>query len=445
MSPKSPPTPDPVPDPNQGGHVAYPREPGAPRLTRPALLDTGMSPLLGIVITVFLDILSFGIFIPDLQLRVRGFGIEGWQLGAVQGLYSFAALLCAPILGRLSDAGSRRRVLLVTSSVATISYMVYGHGTILGLIIVSRVLSGIASASMGVGFAYMADITTVKDRAKSMGLLGAALGLGFVFGPVLGTYLLWVGKGDPLLLGSIGAVLSLINFLYILLWLPDPIPHELSDAERQGPWRTLFAAMRNPSLRILFIISFTVQFGFTNLETTFFQLLNSPRSVFHILNVEQAKIMGGEVLGVIVILGILFQGGLVRVLMRRMKEVVILRFSYLCATPALALVPYFPLWWPGIIVMFFLSLGTSLAQPCMSSLISQEAPVELQGGIFGVTTALASLARLVSPLVSNTLFVKDPTYPYLFGAAVMLLPMIGVWRVRQPTGAIVHDKTPVHA
>jgi hypothetical protein len=170
-----------------------------------------------------------------------------------------------------------------------------------------------------------------------------------------------------------------------------------------------------------------------------FQLLNDPRGVFRIEPAEHAKIFGGMVLGVVGILGIINQGYVVRKLLVRFKEVAILRFAYICATPSIALVPFFPLWWPGIIVMFFLALGTGLAQPCMSSLISQESPIELQGGIFGVTMALGSLARLVSPVVSNSLFVMDPTYPYLFGALVMLVPMVGVWKVRQPKGITIRE------
>lgn len=401
---------------------------------RPSLLGTKLPPVIGIFITVFLDLLSFGIFIPDLQLRARELHLVGIGLGAMLGAYSLAQLITGPILGRISDMKSRRQVLLITSFLATISYFLYGHGQSLPMLILSRTICGVAAASLGVAFAYMADITSPEERSKGLGIIGAAFGLGFIIGPVLGALMLYLGHDDPFYLSMLGAAMSFLNFVYILLFLPDPIPQapEAAAQRDRNPIRLVWSAVKRPELTLLLTMFFAVQFGFTNLESTFFQLLADPRGIFH-LDSESAKFLGAKVLATVGILQVINQGFLVRVLTPKYGEVKLLRFAYLALGPALAAVPFFNIWWPGILVIFLMAIGSGLAQPSISSLISRNSPRDMQGGIFGVTQSLGSMARLVAPLVSNTLFQVHPSYPYLFGGAIFLIPISGAWKLKQPS------------
>ncbi|MFO0370142.1 MAG: MFS transporter, partial [Armatimonadota bacterium] len=137
-------------------------------------------------LTVFLDLLSFGIIIPDLQTRAESLGLRGVAIGAVLSIYSVAQLLVAPYLGRLSDQMGRRKILLITAFLSIIAGGAYAFSTFLPVMILSRILLGSAAANLGVVYAYVSDVTEPQDRAKSMGMLGAAFGLGFLLGPPAG-------------------------------------------------------------------------------------------------------------------------------------------------------------------------------------------------------------------------------------------------------------------
>jgi multidrug resistance protein len=398
-----------------------------------------LPPLLGIFLTVFFDMLAFGMFIPDIQLRgellsTRALGAHpdpahvGLLIGFTQGVFSLVQLVTSPFLGRISDRYGRRNVLLISTALSVVSYLVYAHAETIEMMIASRVLSGIAAANIGVAFAYVADITTPQNRAKGLGLMGAAFGLGFILGPVTGGLLLKAGHDSPLLLGYVGAVLAALNFFYVLFVLPESLEHS---HENPLPFIQRYKlAFATPGLGLLLLLFFAANFAFTNLETTFFRLLADHRSIFHLGN--DAKQIGSYILGVVGVVSAFMQGYVVRKATPKFGEVKLLRFSYLLMAPALAMVPFAPLWVPALFVIVMLGIGTGLAQPSLSSLVSRTAPRDMQGGIFGITQGLGALARFTAPLVSNSLFQAKPYYPYLFGAVLVLFPAVASWKLRMP-------------
>jgi MFS family permease len=401
-----------------------------------------LSPIVGIFLTVFLDLLSFGMFIPDIQLRGRELSVQwlgsesdprlGLVVGAALSAYSLAQLVFASYLGGLSDRVGRRNILVVSTVLAVVSYLLYAQTHTLAMLFAVRILMGIAAANIGVAFAYAADVTAPEDRAKGLGLVGAGMGLGFILGPPAGGLLLQIGGGSPFLLGMVGAALAALNLLYILFFLPEP-PRVQSAGSRSllGDLRRAFAT---PGLSLLVLMFFAVTFGFTNLETTYFQLLADSRSVFA-LNDQQARTAGGLILGFVGVVSALMQGVFIRRLTPRFGEVRILRFAYLLTVPGLAMVPFLPLWIPCLLGVVVLATGTGLAQPSLSSLISRCSPKDMQGGIFGVTQSLGAFARFVAPLISNPLFQFDHRAPYLLGAVIVLLPAIAAWFVKMPVDA----------
>lgn len=394
--------------------------------------------MLAIFLTVFLDLLSFGLFIPDLQLR----GVElagrllgssdhpriGFYVGASLGVFSLAQLLTAPLLGRLSDRVGRRRILILTTVLSIGSYLVYSQAETFWIVIVARVLSGIAAANLGVAFAYMADVTEPKERAKGMGLIGAAFGMGFILGPVAGALLLKAGNNHPALLGYAGAALGVLNLVYVVAVLPESRP--VTQAQTGRFFGDLGRAFRTPTLALMLVMFFALNLGFTNLETTFFQLLAEKRWI-HGLGPD-ARQTGAYILGIVGVVSAVMQGLIVRIATPRFGEVRLLRFAYLGLVPALALTPFLPLWAPMVLGVVFLGICTGLAQPSLSSLISRSAPRELQGGVFGITQGLGAVARFLGPLISNPLFHWKPYAPYLLGAGIALIPACAVWWLRMP-------------
>jgi MFS family permease len=408
------------------------------------------SPLLGIFLTVFIDLLSFGLVIPDIQLRGDILGAHGVVRGLLIASFSIAQLLTAPFLGRLSDRVGRRPVLLCTTLLSTLSYLLYAHANVLWIMFASRIFAGVAGANIGVAFAYIADVTKPEERAKGMGMVGAAFGLGFVLGPTLGALLVLLGPSagghqvassavygsggvhSPAVLGYTAASLALLNFLYVWRILPESLRRG-AVSQFGSVLQNLQIAIQTPALAILLALFFAGNFAFTNLESTYFLLTNKSFGL--------SQLQGAMMLGYVGIVNAAIQGGFIRVLTPRFGEINLVRAGFLMQIPALLLTPFAIPWAPQLVVLLALGIGAGIVQPSMSSLISRNAPPTIQGGIFGVTQAVGSLARAFGPLAGNALFDFRHWMPYALAATVMLIPAGLAWRLRMPQ----ESKAPVPA
>lgn len=399
-----------------------------------------LSPLLAIFLTVFIDMLGFGIVIPDIQRRGEALVGLGWQLGLMIAVYSIASFIFSPILGRLSDKIGRRGILLITPLLAALSFFIYGFATEAWVLVLSRALGGLSAANLGVAFAYVADVTKPEDRSKSMGLIGMAFGLGFIFGPPIGgllgqidhkIYLASQGltlndktemvafHGAPFLMGMAATAICLINFFVILFYLPESLKPGAEKA-RAFNVKSLITAFRTPGLGILLALFFVANFAFTNLESTYFNLVHIQ------FGMTQDK--GVIVLAVVGVATAFMQGFLIRKLLVRFSETWLLRFSYLAQGPLLLSVPFFPPWIPILAGAVGLGLATGISQPVLSGLISRQSPPEMQGGIFGVTQGLGAMARIIGPIAGNFMLKINPVMPYAVAACLMLIPLGLAWK-----------------
>lgn len=380
-----------------------------------------LSPLVAIFITVFLDMLSFGVFIPDIQVRGSNLGAKGLTLGALIAIFSLAQFVTAPIMGRLSDKIGRRQILIISTVLSILSYCAYGFATTLPFMFLSRILGGIGSANVGVAYAYVADVTKPMDRAKGMGMIGAAFGLGFVLGPPLGVLMLELGNNDPMWLGGAGVALGLVNLLYLVKFLPEPETHG-SAGENSFSLQAFKQALKVPELSILLLMFFAYGFGFSNLESTYMLLATKQ---FH-----WTQMTAGLVLTLVGVVMAFMQGYFIRILMPKFGERKLVRAGYLIVAPVIALVPFALPLAVHLVGVVLLGVGNGMAQPSLGSMISQNTPKTMQGSMFGVTHALGAFARIVGPLVGNTLFNQAYYYPYLFAGLVMLIPVLLSWTSR---------------
>lgn len=398
--------------------------------------------ILPLVLTVFLDLLGFAMFIPDLQLRGEGLATKflglpstalevGFMVGFGQSVYSIAQLATGTWLGRLSDIKGRRIVLLISTALSIVAYAMYAHAESIWLLWLSRALSGVAAANLGVAFAYVADITEPQERGPKLGLLGAAFGVGFIIGPALGAGLLSVGKDSPLFLGYFAAGLSAVNFVLTFLLVKESNTQKL-DSGKKTFITSIKEAFAVPGLPILLAMFFMMNLAFTNLETTFFRLLEFKDWIFHIPS-DKVKQYGAIILLVVGLTGAVTQGGLTRVIIPKLGELKSVRVFYSLFIPVFCSIPFFPFYFPGIIGTIALGFTNGLAMPSMNSLVSQRAPREMQGSIMGLTQSLGSLARIIGPLFANWLFQHHPTYPYLYGGALATIPALLAWFVLKPS------------
>lgn len=359
--------------------------------------------------------LSFGLVIPDLQLRAKAFGADGWLLGAVLGVFSLATLIAAPLMGRVSDRIGRRPVLVYGAAMNGLSFVIYAFAQSLPLMFVSRILGGIGSANLSAAYAYVADSTDPEERAKNMGIVGAAFGLGFILGPTLGGIL--AKAGGNLLLGAVASAIAFANCFWILAQLK-----ETRDPNKESTKATVFTisaftkAVTAPGMAVLLGLFFVYNYGFSNLESTFVLLSNEHFGL--------DEMGAGLVLGFVGVMIGITQGLLVGPIQKAIGERNMVRIGLMLVAPSLAIIPFLPSWHYILIGSIGLCFGSGIATPAVQTLISRNASASVQGGIFGVTQALGALARILGPLTGQTAYKIWYPLPYLIAGGLVMVPVI---------------------
>jgi DHA1 family tetracycline resistance protein-like MFS transporter len=385
-----------------------------------------------IFLTVFIDLLGFGLVLPFLAKEARdAFGVSELVATLLGSVYSLMQFLFVPVWGRVSDRVGRRPVLLW--SIAGTSLTMAGLGVSLAWggsiawLFAARVFGGIATANLGTASAYIADITKPEDRAKGMGLIGAAFGLGFILGPGIGGALarIEVGGRHGAVPCLVAAGLSLVNLAWVALGVAESLPPERRAA---GPRRTL-APLNLDAMRAAFSIrgvalavavNFLVILSFTNLDQTFTFFCND------VFGIDERGT--GYVLAFIGVVAAAVQGGLVRPLAKRFDEAWLMRAGTLVQAAAFAgLVGAATAGMRGLLYAAgaLLAVGNGLTQPTTAAFISRRAPADRQGGTLGVNQSFASLARTFGPALGGWLYASfGVRAPYSAASLGMLVALV---------------------
>jgi DHA1 family tetracycline resistance protein-like MFS transporter len=380
-------------------------------------------------VTVFLDLVGFGIIVPFLAFYVESFGAGAAMVGLLMASYSLAQFVFAPIWGRVSDRVGRRPILLLGLSGSVVGFTTFGLAGTLGMLFVGRALMGIFGATIPTAQAAVADVTEPHDRARGMGLIGAAIGLGFILGPALGGILAHVSgaldvelfRRNPYALPCLAAAaLALLNLCAAAFFLPESLPHELRGTapSRASRLQQLSQGLTDPRLRTLVLIYFLFILGFTMMEATLTLFIeNRIGSADHAQLVRRV----GYLFGFIGVIMVALQGGLFGRLARRFGEAKLLTAGCLLATISLGALPAVRSWLLLYAVALGLAVSNGLAQPSVASLISRAAGKSTQGSALGISQSASSLARVVGPALAGVLFQRfSPAAPYLLAAALAL-------------------------
>ena len=385
------------------------------------------APLLILFITVFLDLLGFGIVLPLLPYYAVDFGADAFAVGGLLAIYSLAQLIFSPLWGRLSDRVGRRPVIMLSLVGSSIGLTIFGLANTLWLLFASRLFSGITAATISVAQAYIADSTTAENRAKGMGIIGAAFGLGFVFGPAIGGLLAQFGHGVP---AFAAAGLALANAVFAYFKLPESLPPESRGqvVPRGFSLKRLAAGMAIPNMAPLMVLYFFTIFAFATMEATF-PLLTQDRLGF-------TEVENGYVFAYIGVLIVILQGGLVGRLAKRFGERSLIVAGALCLAVSLALQPFAPTVGMLLLVLVPLAVGNGLTNPSLTSLISQTAESSAQGETLGIAQSLAALGRVLGPLWGGFAYAYMGQELSYVIAGLIMLGMFGLaFTVRQPAKA----------
>ena len=352
------------------------------------------SPLLVIFITVFIDLVGFGIVIPVLPFYAEGtkFGATPREVGLLFASYSVMQLIFAPVLGRLSDKYGRRPVLLISLIGTSLGFLILGFATTLWMLFLGRIIDGISGGNISTAQAYIADVTTKEDRAKGMGLIGAAFGLGFVFGPAIGGVLSRWGINVPFLFAG---TLAFANAILLYFVLPETVtqdhPARISAASGRG-WRQLIESLKRPRLGFVLTIYF--------LSIVAFSIMTAVFSLFMMFRLGYDAFHNGWVFAYVGVISAIIQGGLIGKLVKRFGELTLVIIGSLLFSASLFATPFIG---PAVGLMGILltgavsSIGNALNAPSLSSLASKSAGAGEQGGVLGAMQSVASLARAVGP------------------------------------------------
>jgi len=357
------------------------------------------SPLLVIFVTVFIDLIGFGIVIPVLPYYVEGtkFHASARMVPLLFASYSVMQVIFTPILGRLSDKYGRRPILFISLLGTALGFLIMGVAWMLWMLFLGRIIDGITGGNISTAQAYIADITTPENRAKGMGLIGAAFGLGFIFGPAIGGILSKWGIGVPL---YFAAGLAFCNAILLYFVLPETVDkdHPARVSAATGRWSQLVKALNQSrlafvlSIYFLFIVAFSIM-------TVSFALFTMYRFGFD-------ATQNGYLFAMVGVVGAIIQGGLIGRLAKRFGEVWLTITGALLFAFSLFMIPLIG---PQTGLLTFIlvgagfAIGNSLATPSLTSLASKSVGPAEQGGVLGVTQSAASLARVVGPGISSLL------------------------------------------
>jgi MFS transporter, DHA1 family, tetracycline resistance protein len=421
--------------------------------------------ILVVFLTVFIDLIGFGIVVPLVPLFSRHYGASGFVIGAIIASFSAMQFIFSPIWGKLSDRHGRRPILLISTAGAALSYVLFAigsgfenHTLALWALLVSRVFAGACGGNITVAQAYIADITPPENRSKRMGLIGMAFGLGFIFGPAIsGIALKFGGATAP---GWAAAALCAANFclaFFILAesWKPDSTP--VAHRPRFAQWTHTLA---QPKIGLLILIFFLATFAFSCFESTL-PLLVSDNFNLHFSS-ENAQ-SATTVISVFVFCGVIgafIQGGMIGRCVKIFGEPKLIAMSLALTGVSLLLLPFMKgtgeLRWLAVLkfadvpwlkmlgALALLAIGSSLTRAPLFGLLSNLTPANEQGATIGVAQSAGALARILGPIFAATLYVQMALLPYVIcGGISIFAGLLTFQRLRSASPVVAVENSRV--
>ena len=375
--------------------------------------------LLNVGLIVFIDMLGFALIIPLLTFYAESFNATEFQTGLLISAYAAMQMIGAPILGRVSDRFGRRPVFLISIFGTFIGMLILGFANALWMLFAARLLSGLTAGNISVAQAYISDITDEKNRARGMGLFGAAFGIGFVVGPIIGGALSVFGFAIP---SFVAAGLAFINLLTVFFWLPESLTEnrrvELSKQKKPGfSLKALVDALQRPLVGPLLWVRFGFAVAFNSFQTVFplYALIKFN------LNAQGAS----WIFAYIGIVLVIMQGFAIGPLSMRFKESHLL-VSFLgialIGMIGWAIVQNVPLL---LVALLPMSIGAGSFNSLINSAISKAVGPEEVGGMLGFGAGLESLTRVVMPAVASYLLgAYQPSAPAYMGSIVLVVVVV---------------------
>jgi DHA1 family tetracycline resistance protein-like MFS transporter len=383
-----------------------------------------LSPVFVVVMTLFIDATGFGMIIPLLPFYAETFQAGSAALGILIASFPLMQFIFSPILGRISDNVGRKPVLVISILTSAGSFVLFAVANSFFILLLSRIVAGLATET-AVAQAYIADITSKKERASGIGKVGAAHGAGFIIGPAIGGTLSVYGFSAP---GLAAVFLTVLNLLFVLFFLPESLPQKDSILQmvtnsNDGFLRKLLDAFSKPLIGTVLVIFFIVFLSWSAIPVIM-PLLGVIFFGFGSVEMSYFFIYMGTI-------QIVWQGVLIGRLTEKIGEEKLIAFGPLLLMLGMFLMPLIP----NIVIFVFsltmISIASGMMRTVVPSFISKVTPANEQGGMLGVTNGVASIARVPGPLIGGYLFEFAGLAAPFFASAAMLIVAFGFgFRVR---------------
>ncbi len=368
-----------------------------------------------IFLTVFIDLLGFGILIPILPtFAITKLHVSETAVGIAIAIYSLVQFIFNPLFGKLSDKNGRKPIIIICLLLNAFGYIIFAFSNTYLLLIISRIVGGIGGSSIGVAQAYIADITTKENRSKGMGMIGAAFGLGFVFGPLFGGLL---SKFGYMITGFSSAGFSTLAFLFTIFLLPES-HNKIDKAKKIGKKLLDIQAMKiifkKTDIALLIILFFILTFTTASIYAIV------PLLGYKVYNFS--NLQNGYIFGIVGFVGAMVQGGLIRVISKSISDLKLVTIGSILMMLGFAFLPYGGNFLGLAVVAVILALGIGILQPILLSLVSKVTSDEEQGITLGINQSLSAFARVLGPLWGGFTFeFFGYSFPFLSSAAFTLI------------------------
>ncbi len=381
--------------------------------------------------TVFINLIGFGIVIPVLPLYAQRFGASPLVIGFLVAVYSIAQVVFAPVLGKLSDRVGRRPVLLLSIAGTAAGFVLMGAAKALPLLFAGRIIDGITGGNVSTAQAYIADITPPEQRSKRMGLIGAAFGLGFIFGPAIGGVMSRISLSAPFFFA---AGLALLNALLVYFFLPESLSAEHRGAAQKGPALTqILRESKGGNVQIVLATYFFVTVAFSMLTATY------PLFAAHRFGYSALQI--GYIFAGLGLVSALIQGGMLGALVKILGDKGLTVLGAVVLSAGFLALPFSSthvllLWATGAI-----AVGHSFVAAPLNSLASKSVGTLFQGRVLGAMQSSASFARIIGPVLGGWLLDLDFSHsgsfmgaaPYWTGCLIALVSLVFASRLKNET------------
>jgi MFS transporter, DHA1 family, tetracycline resistance protein len=398
-----------------------------------------LTPIKVAFFTTFLDLLGFGIIIPIQPFYAESFGASPAIVTLLGASYSLMQFLLSGQIGKISDRIGRRPVLLSSVALIIIGYVAFAQATTLTGLFIARMISGIGGANLGAAQAIIADVTPPDQRSRGMGVIGAAFGLGFIFGPAIGG---WLGQWGPVYPIYFAAILSVLNWLFIFFWLPETLKPEeaTSPIDRQVlASQSKWAILKLVNIPQLLGLSFLFTMSFALMEQTI-GLFIERAWLSEVIDVKtrhsEAAALTAYFLVAVGVGASIVQGGLIGKLTARWGEVRLCQIGVVTVAITFLAIPSVGAGAPFSIMMLIgllMATGTGMLHPSRNSLLSQGVPARQQGRALGLNQSISALGRVIGPASAGLLFEQGINLPFWIGGSVIMASWLLTLRLKHPS------------